>query len=130
MRRSIVLAAFAAGAAMALWTAPSSAMQRLGEPWGAHALLTRVADMDGGHARVRDRSEYWQYRLEAARWLHDQYVNAGYPARRYRGGVTYVYVVDDPCCGYRRHWPWMGRRHGYGPRHWVWIGHRRCHRHW
>jgi hypothetical protein len=135
MRRPIVLAALAAGAAMALWTVPSSAMQRLAEPSGAQTLVRRVADMDRygrrRHARAyRGDSAYWHYRLSAARWLHYQHVNAGYPARRYRGHATYIYVAGDPCCGYRRDWPWMGRRHWHGPRHWHWIGRRCHHRHW
>jgi hypothetical protein len=130
MRRPIVLAVLAAGAAIALSAAPSSAMQRLAEPSGARTLVTRVADMDERrHARSRRGAAYWHHRLDAARWLHDQHVNAGYPARRYRGHATYVHVQDDDdCCVHRRHWPWMGHKHGHGPRHWVWIG-RYCHRH-
>jgi hypothetical protein len=136
MRRPIVLAALVVGVAVATWSAPSSAMQRPAEPWGARTLVTHIADMGRErkrpHARVHRRasSAYWDYRLNATRWLHYQHVKAGYPARRYRGDSVYLYVHDDMCCGHHRHWPWMGRRHGHGPRHWVWIGHRRCHRHW
>ena len=134
MRRPIVLAALVVGVAVATWSAPSSAMQRPAEPWGARTLVTRIADMEHHGKRRRARahrgnSAYWHYRLSSARWLHNQYVNAGYPARRYLSAGTYVYVRADACCGHHRHWPWMGRRHAYGPRHWVWIGHRRCHRH-
>jgi hypothetical protein len=128
MRRPIVLAALAAGAAMALWTAPSSAMQRLADPSGAHTFLTRVADMDRQNGRRRD-SEYWHYRLDAARWLHHQHVNAGYPAHPGRyAGVHHVYIPGTIRCCYRRHWPWMGRReHWHGPRYWIWMGHRHHH---
>jgi hypothetical protein len=144
MRRPIVLAAVAAGAAMALWTAPSSAMQPVAKPAGASALVTRTAD--GGqaaapkkakHRPVRvyrgDRGEYWHYRLSAGRWLHNQYVNAGYPVDRYQGEITYVTFPGGPCCGhhrFHRHWPWMGHRHWHGYRYWPWMGHRHHHRHW
>jgi len=63
----------------------------------------------------------------AARWLHYHYVNAGYPARRYEGEVVYTYFPGDVCCGYRRHWPWVGR-YLHGHRYWHWRG-RYHHRH-
>jgi hypothetical protein len=100
MRKAIVLAAVVAGAMMALSATPSSA--------------------NGGG--------YWHDRLTASCSLHYQYVNAGYPARGYEGEVVYTYFPGDVCCGYRRHWPWMGRYH-HGYRYWPWYG-RRHHHHW
>ena len=119
MRKPIVLAALVAGAGIALWASPSSAVQRVADPSDANSLLARTADVERTaarragkkrHARVyrEGRGEYWHYRLSAGRWLHQQYVNAGYPAQRYAGEVTYAAFPGGYCCGYRRHWPWMG----------------------
>jgi hypothetical protein len=80
----------------------------------------------------RGDAAYWHHRLGAARWLHDQHVNAGYPAHPDRyAGVHHVYLPGTIRCCHRRHWPWMGGRHWHGHGHWIWIG-RRCHhrRHW
>ena len=137
MHKAIVLAALAAGAAVALFATPSAAAPRLVNPSDAGTLVTRVADVDrpaaraARHARVYHGGgrEYWHYRLQAGRWLHDQYVSAGYPASRYEGEVYYTTFPGDYCCGYRRHWPWMGRYH-YGPRYWGWMGRRHHHHYW
>jgi hypothetical protein len=139
MRKIFVLAALAAGAAVALWATPSSATQRIASPSDANTLVTRTADVDRtaarrepkpGHARVHrgGSDEYWHYRLTAGRWLHYQHVNAGYPASRYEGEVYYTTFPGDTCCGYHRHWPWMGRYH-HGDRYWPWMGRHR-HYHW
>jgi hypothetical protein len=134
MRKALLLAALAAGAAIALFATPAAATSRLANPSHADSLVTRTADVNRpeskhGQARIRrgGSSEYWHYRLGAARWLHYQYVNAGYPASRYE--VYYSTFPGDHCCGYRRHWPWMGRYH-HGHRYWPWMGHRRHHHHW
>ena len=109
---------------------------RSAKPENADTRVTRTADVDRperkhGQARIHrgGSSEYWHYRLGATRWLHYQYVNAGYPASRYEGEVYYTTFPGDYCCGYRRHWPWMGRYH-HGHRYWPWMGHRRHHHHW
>jgi hypothetical protein len=133
MRKALLLAALAS-TAIALFAAPSAATPRLANPYGADTLITRVADLDrpatrsGRHVYHGGGRAYWHHRLGAGRWLHDQYVNAGYPASRYEGEVYYTTFPGDYCCGYRRHWPWMGRYH-YGPRYWGWMGHRH-HHHW
>jgi hypothetical protein len=99
MRKAIVLAAAVVGAVVALSATPSHAYRGEG---------------------------YWNYRLTGARLMSYQITNAGYPARRYEGEVYYTYFPGDVCCGYRRHWPWIGRYH-HGYRHWPWYG--RYHRH-
>ena len=140
MRKTIVLAALAAGAAIALLATPSSATPRVASPLDANSLVTRVADVDSAaaprkrlhrHARVHHggSAAYWHYRLEGARWLHYQYANAGYPAYRYEGEVYYTYFPGDVCCGYSRHWPWMGHYY-HGHRYWPWLGYRRHHHDW
>ena len=136
MRKAIVPAALAAGAAIALFATPSLAAPRLADPSGADTLVTRIADVDrtaarreGSNGRSAGSSGHWHYRLEASRWLHDQHVNAGYPASRFDGEVYYAAFPGSYCCGYRRHWPWMGRYH-HGTRYWIWMGHRHHHHHW
>lgn len=138
MRRAIVLAAAVACGAMTLSATPSSAVQRVANPSDATTLVTRTADMDKKsvrgdrprqQVRVRGGADYWHYRLEGARWMSYQVTNAGYPARRYEGEVYYTAFPGNACCGYRRHWRWIGR-YEHGVRYWPWMGHRRHHHHW
>jgi hypothetical protein len=129
MHKVIALAAVVAGATLAFSVAPSTAAPRLANPSDASTLVVHV---NGKPAVRRARmargydGAYWHYRLEAGREMHYQVVNAGYPARRYEGEVVYRYLPGDACCGYRRHWPWMGHYH-HGHRYWPWHG--RHHRH-
>ena len=142
MLRSIMLAALVAGAATALWTAPSAATQPLSRPDDASPAVIRIADTKGATAsterkrrgapvRRQGADEYWNDRLVAGRWLHYQSVNAGYPAAPDRyAGVHHIYIPGTICCLHRRHWPWMGHGHRHGVRHWVWMGHHHhLHRH-
>jgi hypothetical protein len=141
MLRSIMLAALVAGAATALWTAPSAATQPVSRPGDASSAVTRAADTKATPAATERKrrtalvrrvgvDEYWHDRLGAGRWLHYQHVNAGYPAHPGRyAGVHHIYIPGTICCGHRKHWPWMGRKRGHGARHWVWMGHHHHHRH-
>jgi hypothetical protein len=144
MPRCIGLAALAAGAAMALWTAPAAATQPVFRPGDAGTAVTRAADTKATPASTERKrrpalvrrvgvDEYWHDRLGAGRWLHYQQVNAGYPARPGGyAGVHRVYIPGTMCCGHPKPWAWMGRKHGHGARHWVWIGlhhHYRHHHH-
>jgi hypothetical protein len=138
MRKPIVLAALASLAAIVLWAAPASAMQRVASPSGEGTLVARIADADKPaarkdrkhrHARIHRHGRgdaYWHYRLSASRWLHYQYVNAGYPARRYEGEVYYTYFPGDDCCRHHRYWGWYGRKHGHHHGH----AHGHHHGHW
>jgi hypothetical protein len=42
---------------------------------------------------------YWLHRAHANRWLHFQYVNAGYPVRHAHRDIYYMYVPAAYCCG-------------------------------
>jgi hypothetical protein len=142
MRRPILLAGLVAGAVMALWSAPSSATQPVAKPEDRGTLVTRTADTKAtaaaperkrraGVVRRHDVDEYWRHRLGDGRWVHYQYINAGYPAYPSRyAGVHHVYFPGTACCGYRRHWPWVGRTHWHGPKYWPWMGRHRHHHHW
>jgi hypothetical protein len=132
MRKAVVLAAVASFATIALCVTPSSAMQRVANPGEANVLVTPIADLDRQAARPdrkhgralvyrhgRDHG-YWDHRLSAGRWLHYQYVNAGYPSRRHHKEVYYTYFPGDYCCRHHRHWRWYGHDHGYWHRHGHW----------
>jgi len=105
MRSLIALTAFASFAALA--PTPSPATERLAKPAGATTLVTRTADT-GRPWRFRmihiHRKPAWLVRAHANRWLHYQYVNAGYPVRHYDYGTYYTYLPGPLCCGYGRHW--------------------------
>ena len=71
-------------------------------------VVTRVADLQRPSARkphARPADSYWQWRYRATytRWLHSEYVRAGYPVRQVRGR-TYVRVDHGCCCARHRTW--------------------------
>lgn len=85
--------AFVLLAATSVPALPSS----LEKPSGTTSRLILAADMDApaharpGHGRV-DSYWNWHYRAAYTRWLHNEYVRAGYPIRR-RGNY-----VPRGCC--------------------------------
>lgn len=91
-------------AALTLWAGPALAIDRLPAPATADTNVVAVADLDRS-ARVRTHRSgshgNWRYRAAYTRWLHNEYVVAGYPVHQYRS-PTYFWV--DACCHYWRHW--------------------------
>jgi hypothetical protein len=106
--RYSILTAIAALAAMTVSAPPVLSAPLSAKPHSAPAV-TRVADLDRPGSlrwpRHRHADAYWQWRYRAAyaRWLHNEYVRAGYPVRHYRP-YTYARVDTCCCCAYRRHW--------------------------
>jgi hypothetical protein len=43
--------------------------------------IVRVADLDGHHRSSAGERANWRYRATYTRWLHNEYVRAGYPIR-------------------------------------------------
>lgn len=89
-----------------LHTVPVLALDRLPAPGGAASLVARVADLDrpSSARSYRHRAEaywHWHYRAAYTRWMHNEYVRAGYPVR-HRQFRTYVHT--DSCCIRYRHW--------------------------
>jgi hypothetical protein len=106
--RRLASIALVLGAALGLWTAPALAFERLVQPAGEPSVVVRVADLDRStytrtHRELASGRWSWRYRAAYTRWLHNEYVVAGYPVNQYRA-PTYYWV--EPCC-YRhayRHW--------------------------
>lgn len=105
MRRP--LASFVALAlSLALCASPALALDRLPKPANGPSAVVRVADLDAplprnGHRRYfTDSYWHWRYRAAYTRWIHNEYVRAGYPVR-HRQLRTYARAYD--CCrhGYR-----------------------------
>jgi hypothetical protein len=107
MRSLIAFTAVASLAALALTPTPSLAMERLAKPSGAATVVTRIADSDRPRRfrmiHIYHRKPAWLVRAHANRWLHYQYVNAGYPVRHTHRS-TYTYFPGPLCCGYYGHW--------------------------
>jgi hypothetical protein len=98
---SAIPLALAAG--LALLVVPAFALDRPAHPSGG--IVTRVADLDRpaiGHPYRRDSYAHWRYRAAYTRWLHNEYVVAGYPVNQYRAR-TYFWV-HEVCCA--RRWRW------------------------
>jgi hypothetical protein len=91
---------------LALAAPPALALDRPAHPAG-DTIAERIADLDrpmsGPNTRVRrDTTAHWRYRAAYTRWLHNEYVVAGYPVNQYRSS-TYFWV-DEVCCS--RRWRW------------------------
>lgn len=105
--RYAVVTAFASLAAIAVSATPSLSLERLAKPAHSASIVTPVADLDRSRTmrqpRYRRADSHWNWRYRAAytRWLHNEYVNAGFPVRHY-GSPTYILVED--CCWRDRHW--------------------------
>src|SRR5262245_7250670 len=96
----------AALAATLVSATPSLSLDRPAKLPADALAVTRVADLDRPASRragYRQTDTYWHWRERAryTRWLHNEYVNAGYPVR-HAYSRTYIVVVDD-CC-WRRRW--------------------------
>jgi hypothetical protein len=107
--RTAALAALASLAAITVSATPSLSLDRpVRPPAESGAALMRVADLERplsrrhAHHRHVDTYWHWRYRAHYTRWLHNEYVNAGYPVR-HANSRTYVVVVDG-CCWRRWHW--------------------------
>ncbi len=107
--RTAALTALASLAAITVSATPSLSLDRPGRPPAeSDSAVMRVADLDRpssrrhAHARHVDTYWHWRYRARYTRWLHNEYVNAGYPVR-HTYSRTYV-VVADGCCWRHRHW--------------------------
>ncbi len=105
MRRPLALMAVALP--LALCAAPALALDRIPRPGQDASAVVRVADLDRtlpAHARRHYRADanwHWRYRAAYTRWMHNEYVRAGYPVR-HRQFRTYARVYD--CCHHYRHW--------------------------
>ncbi|MBX9588524.1 MAG: hypothetical protein K2X43_04415 [Hyphomonadaceae bacterium] len=105
MRRPLALVALALP--MAVWAAPTLALDRLPQPGAAASAVVPVADLDRplpAPARRPARAEadwHWRYRAAYTRWVYNEYVRAGYPVR-HRQFRTYARAYD--CCRRYRHW--------------------------
>jgi hypothetical protein len=91
-------------AGLALFAAPALALDRPAHPEGG-SLVERVADLDRPTYRLERHHHagayaHWRYRAAYTRWLHNEYVVAGYPVNQYRS-PTYYWVRS--CCIRRRH---------------------------
>ena len=113
MRYIAILAALSSFATVALTSTPSIALERIGSSSSVAFLVTRVAErptITTGSTRHRVARGYDYYRPSLAerayanRWIHFQYVNAGYPVRHYGLGIYYEYVPSTYCCRHHRHW--------------------------
>ena len=87
-------------AGVILSAGPAAAFERLPQPDAGASLMTAVADLDARDRvyRHRDSDGYRaHYRAAYTRWLHNEYVRAGYPIehKQYR---TYVRAVPCCCC--------------------------------
>ena len=107
--RTAALTALASLAAITVSATPSLSLDRPGRPPAeSDSAVMRVADLDRpssrrhAHARHVDTYWHWRYRARYTRWLHNEYVNAGYPVRHTYSRM-YV-VVAGGCCWRHRHW--------------------------
>jgi hypothetical protein len=104
MRRHL---AFPIALAMTLcaWISPALALERPPAAPAFEGTVVRIADLDrpAGARRLHRANAYahWRYRAGYIRWLHNEYVVAGYPVNQYRS-PTYYWV--GACCHYYRRW--------------------------
>ncbi len=97
--RPATVTALASFATMALFASPCLAVEGIAKPAPATSLVTRVADKAAPKRRLAPpyraprfrgpwyETWYWRERTGANRWLHFQYVNAGFPVRHYPRGI-------------------------------------------
>lgn len=106
MRRPLALL-MALALPLTLCASPTLALDHLPKPVYGPSPVVRVADLDAPLQRYGHRAyladSYWQWRYRAAytRWIHNEYVRAGYPVR-HRQFRTYARAYD--CCGYAHRW--------------------------
>lgn len=102
MRR--VLISLASAGLFAATASSATAFDRLPPP-DSGSLVTTVADLDAPRSAYRpyraDVYWHWRYRAAYVRWMHNEYVRAGYPVR-HRQFRTYARVYK--CCYYHRRW--------------------------
>jgi hypothetical protein len=87
---------------------PAAAHPRLPSPAGDGAsLVVPAADLDwtgrAGRSRHSRADWHWRYRAAYTRWLHNEYVRAGYPVRHF-DLLTHDWVFDCDCAGHYRCW--------------------------
>ncbi len=86
---------------LALGVTPALALDRPANPADGSGVITRVADLDRPARAYRQHGprhyRYWRYRAAYTRWLHNEYVVAGYPVHQYRT-PTYFWVYDRCHC--------------------------------
>ena len=103
MRRSLIWMALA----LPLCAQPVLAFERLALPGDAVSPVVRVADLDRPmhtHSYRHYRADsyfYWRYRAAYTRWIHNEYVRAGYPVRHRQFRTM---TRADVCCRGHRHW--------------------------
>jgi hypothetical protein len=102
MRRSCAVS-IALAAALTVWIAPARALD-LPSPGAPANAVVPAADLDrpafGRRAHRFGSHGHWRNRAAYVRWLHNEYVVAGYPVNQYRS-PTY-YWVPACCYAYRR----------------------------
>lgn len=74
MRRCVVVSALLAASGLAAQAGPVDVAGKRGD-----LPLLQVADVDS-QPRLREHA-HWRYRAAYTRWLHNEYVRAGYPVR-------------------------------------------------
>ena len=93
--------------ALTLCCPPALALDRLPSPGSDASSVIPVADLDrqmhtDTYRRHRaDAYYYWRYRAAYTRWMHNEYVRAGYPVR-HRQFRTYARTYA--CCHTYRRW--------------------------
>jgi hypothetical protein len=93
-------AALALALSMMFGANSALALDRPARPAADSHFVMRVADLDRParvHRHHRQYYQYWRYRAAYTRWLHNEYVVAGYPVHQYRA-PTYFWVYDRCAC--------------------------------
>jgi hypothetical protein len=107
MRQTILKCAVAS--ALALLATNTLALDRLPTPEAGMTAIVKAADLDRPSRphvyRHSSADDYWNWRYRASyiRWMHNEYVRAGYPVR-HPHTRTYVRVAPCCCCDRYRHW--------------------------
>lgn len=76
MRRCVVVSVLFAASALAVEAGPVDVAGMRGE-----LPLLQVADVDSQPRLRSGEHAHWRYRAAYTRWLHNEYVRAGYPVR-------------------------------------------------
>jgi hypothetical protein len=81
---------------------PVLALDRVPGPGSGGSAVVRAADLDSRGYRHAYRGHWdWRYRAAYTRWMHNEYLRAGYPI----GHPHFrTYARDYPVCCRHRHW--------------------------
>lgn len=76
MRHCVVVSAILAASVLAAQAGPVDVAGKRGE-----FPLVHIADLDSQYRGRVGEHAHWRYRAAYTRWLHNEYVRAGYPVR-------------------------------------------------